>query len=242
MSSASSPLTRIHLCFAMAIAGALFLAGPGCGASSPEPEELDGSAGIDDEGDGDTDSAPPKKPEYPDVDGGDEEDAALDGFADASKKDAGDAGKKPDGGPGTCNEQDTEPNDTEATAEQLGDISDCDSAGGSIVGTFKAAGEIDWFAFHGKDQFGCSVNPTATTQADVRICMYASCGSGGTGIASCPKGSAETGGTGCCVDGPGTVEAEVNCPGINDSSDVEIKVTPLTPGMTCTQYSIDYHY
>jgi hypothetical protein len=166
----------------------------------------------------------------------------------------GDASPDDDGGPvadagpggdgGSCRQADIESNGTSALARPLASTTDCDKNGNTIKGTADGAGDVDFFKFHGNDNFNCIVNPQATIAvAGFRLCLFADCdGSGGS--VSCKSGTATTDGalSGCCVDSPTTQEIGVNCSGFfDDSSTVYIRVQEKTAAV-CRNYTVTYHY
>lgn len=168
-----------------------------------------------------------------------EEDAAPeDTGADAASDSGTDAGKL------TCTGTDPEPNDTRVTATRLKEIDDCDGSGGKLEGIVAGGADVDWFTYAGKDTTWCRVDVTASTSADVRVCVVAFCGSGATAFKSCAKGTKTTvaGVDGCCATG-GQVELEHSCTlvGTSDNADVWMRVDD-PGGTTCKSYSVDYHF
>jgi len=149
-------------------------------------------------------------------------------------------------GEGGCNQADIEPNGTVATARPLASTTDCDSNGNKIRGTISGSSDIDYFHFHGNDNFNCQVNPSATIDVSgVRLCMYAKCDNP-TGSTSCGSGTADNAppsgfAGGCCIDGPATLNMGVDCPGLDDSSTIYFK-TSAVGSPVCKTYTITYHY
>lgn len=144
------------------------------------------------------------------------------------------------GTPVPCDDVGFEPNETESSATDLGAISDCDGSGSSLGAKLDTEADVDFYAYDGSDDSGCTVDPTVTTGDSVRVCMFADC----SGVsAGCTAGtSSNLGGLpGCCVDGPGTVTVDVNCSGISDDATMYIRIDQGAAGV-CTDYSFDYHY
>ncbi len=158
----------------------------------------------------------------------------------------GTGGASTAGSGGGCDQKDWEPNDSQATARPLTDITDCDNSGGSIDGTL-APGDVDWFTFKASDTTFCSVNPyvNVTSSDNVTVCMYFKCDSGTTSV-TCPAGSQDWSASptnpGCCTSLT-PLEPSVSCGGLfsNDSTQVWIEVS-WEGNMSCRNYSLDYHY
>ncbi len=145
-----------------------------------------------------------------------------------------------------CEAGQFEPNGSEGSALGLKDIDDCDGSGGSFSGTIGGGGDVDWWTFKGKDTFGCTVDPTASTKSGVRVCIFVACEAGATEVKSCPKGTkakSPAGSQGCCSDSSGNVEVDFHCTlvGTNDSAAVYMRVDDTT-ATTCKPYKVDYHY
>lgn len=171
--------------------------------------------------------------------------------------DAGFDGQAGSGG-GACVDPGPEPNDSAALASPAcGDptcnLTDCDKDGSVFYGgSFAPAtgvltpGDTDYYTFSGKDTFGCSVNPTATTTtAGFRLCLFVACNVSATNFKSCSQGTHATspsGLPGCCTGAAGTVQARFSCSSSitsNDSAKIYIRADHAT---ACTPYSIDYHF
>jgi hypothetical protein len=141
-----------------------------------------------------------------------------------------------DSGPG-------EPNDSEGSASNLGELDDCDASGGYLDGVL-AGDDVDWYVYHGGDAFGCMVDPSREIEADggYRVCKFVSCDSG-EGTVTCPAGtSAETspdGRSGCCAQQ--AFELTIDCPGLTDSASVYVRVDK-PPAYDCVNYKLTIHY
>ncbi len=151
----------------------------------------------------------------------------------------------------TCKGADTEPNNVQLEAENLGEINDCDydpqdpveGEGGVFEGSV-ISGDEDWFAFNATDGVLCSTNPSALITGNVQVCLSFVCTNGdGTLELTCPDGTTEAGGglQGCC----GTSSFEItdyNCLGtLNEASQTHGQVTALSTD-TCEAYSVAYHF
>jgi len=146
----------------------------------------------------------------------------------------------------TCTGSQFEPNNSEGSALWLKEVTDCDGSGGSFSGTLGGSLDVDWWHYTGKDTFGCSVDPTASTKSGVRVCIFAACVAGATELKSCPKGTKATspaGSVGCCSDVSGDVEVEFGCTlvGADDGADVYMRVDD-TFTKVCRPYTVDYHF
>jgi hypothetical protein len=138
----------------------------------------------------------------------------------------------------------TEPNNSQLTAYNLGSISDADSSGGYICPILKGGADVDWFHYSGNDVFLNVVDPsrTVTAELNARLCVYLDCDSGTTSVgcdADDVDDVAPGGQEGCC--GVGSVSPNLNCSGIDDSAHVWIKVENVDMQM-CVPYQLDYHF
>jgi hypothetical protein len=182
------------------------------------------------------------EPDAPRRDGGpDGSDGAMHD-AEVTPDAEGDGGD-PDGGDSgpTCSDP-NEPNNIAGSATNLGNIDDCDSSGGSFMGSVTGA-DADWFRIHGADVSFCSVDPTLTLSGAVSLCMFLSCDETVTSF-SCPAGTTpliEAGLDGCCASGSFAVD-DLNCSAsLADNADFYVKVSP-TSAAVCTAYQVQYHY
>jgi hypothetical protein len=146
------------------------------------------------------------------------------------------------GAGGACVDDGPEPNETEATATDLGLISDC-NADVTLDGVLAGA-DVDWYKYSGSDDFGisCSVDPYRSIMADgqVRICKFFECD--GLSV-TCPMGStvevSPDGRDGCC--GLNNLDISINCSGISDDATVYIRLDK-PPAFQCVDYAMSYHY
>ena len=138
----------------------------------------------------------------------------------------------------------TEPNETQVSARDLGTIDDADASGSEFCGVLKGAADIDWFKFSGKDVFLNYVDPTREVLSDgaVKLCVYLQCKDGGTSV-NCDAGDspavAPLGQSGCC--GTGTVAPNLNCAGTDDSATVWVSIAN-SAALACVGYQLNYHY
>jgi hypothetical protein len=134
-----------------------------------------------------------------------------------------------------------EPNDTETTAKHLGTITDCDFGSVDTVSDkLDGSQDVDFFTVFGSDST-CIVDPTISTTAAVRLCVYADCANLAL---TCTTGAAATspgGRQGCCVSSGGSVKLSLDCKGIADDATLYIRVDQGAANQ-CTSYSVDYHY
>jgi hypothetical protein len=86
------------------------------------------------------------------------------------------------------------------------------------------------------------VQPAASIdEPGFKLCVYSKC----PYKQSCTGGNAandeETGAEGCCIDTPGTVYANTDCDGTDDSTDVFMLVYKQQEPV-CTDYTLSYRY
>lgn len=152
-------------------------------------------------------------------------------------------------GDGDCATDESEPHDSESTAEPLSAtiISDCDGSGGTVHGTIAGTGDTDWYYYQGDDTTWCYVEPTQSvsqSEDGIRVCTYVECLSGNPDF-SCPGGTtADTspeGRPGCCSDNGG-FQIQLDCAGSVDASPVVfIRIDqPEATSDTCNEYSLAY--
>ena len=145
-----------------------------------------------------------------------------------------------------CNDGDSEPNDTEATAVPLPDISDNDDDGSSFSGTLHDADDVDWWSYHGDDDVGYVVDPTRDIDAaaGLRICKFVDCDNGNEAEVSCTNGAvlanSPSGLPGCCSLGP--FEIGPDCGGFDDDDSSTVYIRIDEPEAACLDYSVTYHY
>lgn len=138
-----------------------------------------------------------------------------------------------------------EPNDTEATALFLGQITDDDDDGGLLSGILVDDSDADWFTYDGVDTLGYTVDPTRSNfpSGQLRLCLFAECVNGSAIDIACIDGSTAAtspdGRPGCCKDGPFSLST-FDCVSEDDDTRVYIRVDQ--PASACLDYSILYHY
>ncbi len=141
---------------------------------------------------------------------------------------------------GGCNDPFPEPNNTQATALDLGIIDSCDGSQQSEDGVLKG-NDIDWFRYYVDDGF-CFVDPLRqiTSDGQARLCKYFECDtSPATTTVTCPAGTqadtAPQGQPGCC--GLTMFEPEINC------GDTYVWVRIDKPSaQTCVSYTFTYRF
>jgi hypothetical protein len=151
------------------------------------------------------------------------------------------------GGTGpTCMDEpsEKEPNDSEATAKDLGTINDDNSNGGTISGVLNGQSDADWYKYHGVDDFGSTVDPTRSVMfmMPARICKYAQCDNASDPSVTCPGGTSNDtspdGRKGCCSGGGFTMD--IDCTGIDDNATIYIRIDQASGD--CVPYTVMYHY
>lgn len=141
-------------------------------------------------------------------------------------------------------ETNTEANESQPAAHDLGNINDNDASGKFLCPVLDGAADVDWFTFTGDDVFPYVVDPNriVTSDFNARICVYLECLSGTTSV-SCDADDvadiAPLGQKGCC--GMGSVSPGINCTGLDDAADVWIKVENVDM-LACVPYQLQYHY
>jgi hypothetical protein len=141
-----------------------------------------------------------------------------------------------------------EPNGTEATAVNLGQVTDCDEDGASVTGTLAGPSDADWYRYANEDVFGCSVDPTRAISAagSIRICKFFECLNGEVPSFDCPgsttASTSPAGRPGCCGDTGFDLGVEcTNLGAGSDNTNVFIRVDSVQ-GQQCLNYTMDWHY
>lgn len=146
-----------------------------------------------------------------------------------------------DDGPG-------EPNDSEATAVDLGTIDDCNGSGSTVTGLLFGVADVDWYKYQGVDTFGigCSVDPkrTVTSSDPLTLCKYFQCPDNDETF-DCPSGTSPAtspdGRPGCCGDGGFTVGLTCGSSSLN-SDDALVYIKLETAVNDCVNYSLSFEY
>ncbi len=126
--------------------------------------------------------------------------------------------------PLACDDADAEPNDSEATAIDLGVHTDDDADGGAFTGILAGKADVDWYKYTGNDVVLHTTEPTRDVMFDqaARFCKFLECQNGGAVMTevTCPLGSdfaiSPELRPGCC-SGEGFELKDYNCPGQDDS-------------------------
>jgi hypothetical protein len=229
--------------------------------SNPEQIDTDGDGegnvcDSDDDGDeiaDDQDNCPTTaNPDQIDSDGdgeGDlcEDDADGDGYSPPEDCDDNDPDRNPDVAE-ACNGIDDncdgvtdfapdgwEPNETAATAKDLGGVSDCGGWKTVTDANLSPQSDLDWYKLHVSDDSFCFIYPEAELTAnpgDFTICIFFECDDGSNASFSCENGTKVTGEgpnsgpfapDGCCSHS--RVKLNHDCgTGADDSADIYIKV------------------
>lgn len=145
-----------------------------------------------------------------------------------------------------CDQEDSESNDTESTALDVGTADDCDDMY-VIEGVLEGVNDIDWYKYKGVDASGCSIDPLRSVSAGetVRFCKYFQCIDEEPNL-ECPNGTQATtspdGRDGCCssqgfkVDNFYCGSSEIN----DDSAWVYMSIETVVN--ECVDYSITYDF
>ena len=148
--------------------------------------------------------------------------------------------------PLTCKDVDAEPNDVEADAVDLGEITDGDGKGSTFPGVLAGKADVDWFKYSGKDTALHTTEPTRDVvfTKSARFCKFLECVNGGVAQTevSCPPGTdfamSPDLRPGCC-SGQGFELKDYNCPGTDDSVHVYMRFDkPLFD--ECVPYTVAY--
>jgi hypothetical protein len=138
-------------------------------------------------------------------------------------------------------QQDTEPNEDEANAQDLGSVT-CGAL--NEVDGSSEPGDVDVFSLS-VDDLGdkCPASDgtiaIATTAEPVQVCMYFSCNAGAASV-NCgadTDATSDSGLPGCC--GTNSVEPDFFCSGVNNDSEVFLSVGGLEANM-CVDYALAY--
>lgn len=150
----------------------------------------------------------------------------------------------------SCPTDDAEPNDVQAIAKDLGELTDAPRTTRAFDAyTLHSTADVDWYRFVVSDGFDVG-NPTVDITlsnmpagADYDLGVWYVCNSGGDG-SSCQRGRAEElVGRGCVSDADGSgnerVVLEASCSGTNESGQVLVRVRTQRPADACGAYRLD---
>jgi hypothetical protein len=141
-----------------------------------------------------------------------------------------------------CDEPEGEPNDDEASAVELPDVT-CGQPAMMASGAFDGA-ETDWFMYHAQDAIACFDSPdvVVTSDVDVGVCVFVECDMGNTNV-NCSGGSDEDtspdGLEGCCDQnevGLGDFGCQLN------SANATIWVRIVSLDAACVPYELAFDY
>lgn len=140
-----------------------------------------------------------------------------------------------------------EPNDSEATAHDLGTIGDCDDEGGSVSGLLDGTTDPDWYKYYGTDGTGCTTDPnrTVTSSHPIRVCKFIQCDNNEENDFECPGGTSAAmspdGRPGCC--GTSSIDFSLTCGSSSLNSDnAMVYVRVDTQENACVTYTLSYAY
>ncbi len=150
-------------------------------------------------------------------------------------------------GPGLECPGDVEPNESEDTPIELGNISDDDDDFLAQTGVLSGATDVDWYHLHGADTLGHVSEPTLTILAGMqRSCVFLQCDEGGVALTTitCPEGT-DVAITpqlrpGCCGTATFTIK-DFGCPGQDDSLEMWIRLDKPAVDM-CSDYDFQFHF
>lgn len=137
-----------------------------------------------------------------------------------------------------------EPNETQATAKNFGNISDADSAGQTFCGILSGPGDVDWYTYQGKDDLFSEVDPFQSISNGTKgqLCAFFKCQSGTTSVscgANAKIASAPGGQSGCCSTSPFPVTLE--CSSVDDNAQVWLRIDNPDAN-ACIPYQVTFHY
>lgn len=159
------------------------------------------------------------------------------------------------GADGTCSGTPTrdssEPNDTRASARNLGSVSDTASYPfRTFTASLHPEGDEDWYRYFDSDDVGGAIYPRVDLRnipagSNYDLCAYYQCSSSFNSL-SCASGTASTfeGLRGCCSNASGTtaerVRLDPDCSGTDDSGTVFVRVFRVSGPPTCADYTLDW--
>jgi hypothetical protein len=145
-----------------------------------------------------------------------------------------------------CDEPEGEPNDDEASAVMLDEVTCMDMAM-TIDGGLNGA-ESDWFTYHALEGLFCGfgVDPQVSVQADtdLAICVFASCDNGDTTL-GCSNGAQDSdspdGVAGCCDQNSVGIN-NLDCSGFMTPRDATLWVRITSVDDACMPYTLSWEY
>jgi hypothetical protein len=144
---------------------------------------------------------------------------------------------------GACAEHvDAEPNDSEATAVDLGEVAGCAVA--EVNGSIDE-GDDDWYVYHGTHDELCNMDTSGIVTADVDldVCMFWECDQGNEQVVcfGTPEAISPEGRLGCCGSASSVVFMQRNCLGAGNELDGTIYLQMRDPGEpVCIDYALAY--
>lgn len=148
----------------------------------------------------------------------------------------------PDGGD-TCIDKD-DPGGAENVAKALPDTSDAQNTPITVKGIMNGPVDIDFYRLKVADTAGHLLQPDLQTPTSgIEMCVFVKCPSGASNVtcsAPAVKKTSDIGTVGCCAAGPSSASPSWNCPGLNDSAELFIRITQT--GDKCLPYSFSYAF
>lgn len=142
-----------------------------------------------------------------------------------------------------CDEPEGEPNDDEASAVALDEVTCMEMAMMTDAGLSGA--ESDWFTYHANEGFcGLGVDPQVSVEADVdvAVCMFASCDMGETSL-GCNGGAQDSdspdGVAGCCNQNEVSLN-NLGCGFNQRNTTIWVRVTSTEE--MCVPYTLSWEY
>ncbi len=139
------------------------------------------------------------------------------------------------------------PADAEATAKDLGDITDNNDDFFEQGGVLSGSSDVDWYTWHGADTLGYVAEPTFTlVTGDQRNCMFFECDDGGVAQTKvdCPVGTdfaiSPMLRPGCCGAASFLI-GDLNCPGNDESATMWLRVDKSVAD-SCSIYAVKLNF
>jgi len=146
--------------------------------------------------------------------------------------------------PPNCPQEDSEPNNTEAEAPDLGEFNDFDPTFETVDGRLPSADDEDWFSFHCDDTVAGQVDLAyeMDTNIPVRVCQFIACDDPEDPTVTCPENSeaatSPDGLPGCCSEQLTLSVNDVDCNSGNDDSGTIYTRVDMPAQDMCVSYDL----